>query len=94
MANVWSINYNDERAIVIDQGTSGYCTESAARRNAAAKRLGVRTKFLVLPDGQTPTDEDLTDPDFSLTDEEAEVAGNVADALDRAGRRPEPSPYL
>jgi len=92
MANVWSINYKDGRAVVVDQGAKKHCEESAARRNASAERLGVRMKFLALADGQVPGEEDLADPNLYLTPEE------VTEVIRQAGALPAeasyPSPYL
>lgn len=56
--NVWSIDTEKSRALVVDEGIRPYAIESAERRNAAAERLQVTNlRFLALPDGEVPHDE-------------------------------------
>jgi hypothetical protein len=53
-------------------------------------------KFLVLPAGEMPSEEDLTDPNLYLGAGEDKVVRQLADAGNAAStdRRPDPSPYL
>lgn len=52
---VWSIDTDRKRALVVQHGTRAQCEASARIRNASAERLHVTTlRFEALPPGEEP----------------------------------------
>ena len=55
--NVWSVDTEHQRALVVNEGTRAYAQDDAEHRNASAKRLGAENlEFVALPDGEGPFD--------------------------------------
>jgi hypothetical protein len=51
---VWSIDREKQRALVVDEGDRQYCVLSAVRRIAAADKYTLPTVFEALPAGSEP----------------------------------------
>jgi hypothetical protein len=57
--NVWSVDRNKGRGLVVDEGTETQAREGAERRNVSAARYQMDVVFVAKPDGQVPVAEDL-----------------------------------